>query len=337
MSKADKFPANAGGNASKDNQETYGRIDFIGYRYIFFLISAALILAGLVSIFVIHDGFRLGVEFSGGLSMDVEFPNGDVGISEIREALGKIGYGTAVIQQKMDEEKANVFLIRINPEEGKDYKVLADDVKKILDESFPPVDGKKTYVPIDETFISGKVKNDFVYNSFWTVIASCICMAFYIAFRFETTYAIAAIIALIHDVFITLGFISLFDKEISLLIIAALLTILGYSINDTIVVFDRIRENLRLRPDLGFASVANLSINQTLARTILTSATFVMVAVILFIFGGDILHDFAFALLVGAIIGTYSSIYVASPIVIEWKKIRAEAAKKNKNKNKNKK
>jgi preprotein translocase SecF subunit len=151
-----------------------------------------------------------------------------------------------------------------------------------------------------------------------SVFAALVLIVLYITVRFVFRFGIAAIIALIHDVVITLGLFSIMDKEISLSIIAAFLTIIGYSLNDTIVVFDRIRENMRLRRKESYAGVVNRSINETLSRTLVTSVTTLMVAGTLFIWGGPVIHDFAFALTVGVLVGTYSSIFVASPVLVWW-------------------
>ncbi|HSG29541.1 MAG TPA: protein translocase subunit SecF, partial [Candidatus Krumholzibacterium sp.] len=167
-------------------------------------------------------------------------------------------------------------------------------------------------------------------NRMWAaIIISMFGILVYISWRFEFKFAIGAIIALIHDVVITLGIFSLTGKEISLVVIAALLTIVGYSLNDTIVVFDRIRENFSLRRRETYDNMIDISINESLSRTIITSLTTLIVVLFLFFFGGEVIHDFAFALLVGVIVGTYSSIFVASPVLIEWQN-RISARKKAK-------
>jgi preprotein translocase subunit SecF len=161
------------------------------------------------------------------------------------------------------------------------------------------------------------------------IVFSWIGMLIYIAWRFEFRYAVGGILALIHDVLITVGIFSLLNKEFDLTIVAALLTIIGFSINDTIVVYDRIRENVRKNVRQSLADTINASVNQTLSRTILTSFTVLLVVVILFFIGGAVIHDFAFALIVGVVVGTYSSIFIASPIVLAFEKIKPSGIKRN--------
>jgi preprotein translocase subunit SecF len=169
--------------------------------------------------------------------------------------------------------------------------------------------------------VGPKVGKDLTQKAVLAIVFSWIGMLIYIAWRFEFRYAVGGIVALIHDVILTIGALSLLDKEFTLTIVAALLTIIGYSINDTIVVCDRIRENLRKSSKKDFSEIINSSINETLSRTILTSLTVFIVVVILFFLGGEVIHDFAFAMIVGVFVGTYSSIFIATPIVLAWEKI----------------
>jgi preprotein translocase subunit SecF len=166
--------------------------------------------------------------------------------------------------------------------------------------------------------VGPKVGRDLREKALLSILYAIIGIVIYISWRFELQYAVAAIIALVHDVLVTLGAFSILDKEFTLVIIAAFLAIIGYSLNDTIVVFDRIRENLRRRGKNTFVQIINASINQTLSRTLLTSGTTLMVVVALFFFGGEIIHDFSFALLVGILVGTYSSIFIASAFLVYW-------------------
>jgi preprotein translocase subunit SecF len=166
--------------------------------------------------------------------------------------------------------------------------------------------------------VGPKVGKDLREKAILSIIYAIIGIVIYISWRFELQYAIAAIIALVHDVLVTMGAFSLADKEFTLVIVAAFLTIIGYSLNDTIVVFDRIRENMRRKGKTSFADVINMSINQTLSRTILTSGTTLLVVVALFFRGGEIIHDFSFALIVGVVVGTYSSIFIASVFLVYW-------------------
>jgi preprotein translocase SecF subunit len=173
--------------------------------------------------------------------------------------------------------------------------------------------------------VGPKVGGELVLSAVWAILVSMILILVYIMFRFELRFGVGAVIALFHDVIITLGIFSLLEIEITVPIIAALLTIIGYSLNDTIVVFDRIRENLKTfkRHVTGYADLVNRSINETLSRTIITSGTTLLVVVVLYFFGGEIIKNFAFALICGIIIGTYSSIYIASPILVEWENRKA--------------
>jgi len=190
----------------------------------------------------------------------------------------------------------------------------AEKLKGELVEAFPDRE-----IEIRRTETVGPKIGEELKNRTWAaIVISIFGILIYISWRFEFKFAVGAIIALIHDVVITVGIFSILDKEISLAIIAALLTIVGYSLNDTIVVFDRIRENFSLRRKESYGAMVNISINESLSRTIITSLTTLIVVLFLFFMGGEVIHDFAFALLVGIIVGTYSSVYVASPILIEW-------------------
>jgi preprotein translocase subunit SecF len=190
--------------------------------------------------------------------------------------------------------------------------------------------GKGSYEIRRVEVVGPKVGKDLTKKGLLAIVFSWVGMLIYIAWRFEFRYAAGGILALVHDVIITVGIFSILNKEFDLTIVAALLTIIGYSINDTIVVFDRIRENTRKNIKQTLGDTINASINQTLSRTILTALTVFLVVVVLFFFGGAVIHDFAFALLVGVIIGTYSSIFIASPIVLVWENIRPSNIKRKK-------
>jgi len=168
--------------------------------------------------------------------------------------------------------------------------------------------------------VGPKIGQELRSAAFWAIAVSLALLLLYISIRFEFIFAVGAVVALFHDVLITLGFFSLLNLEISLAVIAAFLTLVGYSLNDTIVVFDRIRENTKLhrRENLDIKRIINLSINQTISRTILTSLTTFIVVVVLYIFGGEVIHNFAFCMVLGIIVGTYSSVYIAAPLVVEW-------------------
>jgi preprotein translocase subunit SecF len=207
----------------------------------------------------------------------------------------------------------NHILIRVEKSEEK-LEEIGSKVKNSLIGKFQADD-----ILVERVEMVGpKVGKDLREKAILSIIYAIIGIVIYISWRFELQYAIAAIIALVHDVLVTMGAFSLVDKEFTLVIVAAFLTIIGYSLNDTIVVFDRIRENMRRKGKTSFADVINMSINQTLSRTILTSGTTLLVVVALFFRGGEIIHDFSFALIVGVVVGTYSSIFIASVFLVYW-------------------
>jgi preprotein translocase subunit SecF len=332
------------------------KIDFIGKRKIAFSLSIACIIISILSL-IIHKGPKLGIDFAGGTLIQIQFKTA-VKIDDIKSGLDTIGLGKSSVQQ-FGERIRHEFLIRtdilsknadtfaseikkalesstggeveirrvemVGPQVGEDLR------KKALFAMFYAL----LFITI---YISGRFELKWVISG---VVAAALIGAVYISNLFnvsipfligaamivsliifwflELKYAMGAIVALIHDVTITVGIFSIFDKDFTLPVIAALLTIIGYSLNDTIIVFDRIRENLRKHHKQPLDFIINRSINETLSRTILTSATTLIVVVALFILGGGIIHDFAFALLIGIVVGTYSSIYVASPILLAWR------------------
>lgn len=282
-------------------------IDFLGKKKIAFLLSAILICVGLFSIFT--KGFHYGIDFRGGTLVQVKFQETPP-LNEIR-ALFKKNLNTAVTITTFGEASENEIMISISQEAISHEK---DNLSEAIDKVF---DGKLSNYDIRRIETVGpKVGNELKSKATQAVLYSLIGILAYIWFRFRFLYGIGAIIALFHDVMITLGIFSLLGKEISLTIVAALLTIVGYSLNDTIVVFDRVRENIPKLPKFKLEKVINISVNESLSRTLLTSITTFIVVAGLFAFGGDIIHDFAFAMLIGLVVGTYSSVFVASPAVI---------------------
>jgi preprotein translocase subunit SecF len=228
----------------------------------------------------------------------------------LRDGLKTIGLGDSTIQEFGSK---NHILIRVEKSEEK-LEEIGSKVKNSLIGKFQTDD-----ILVERVEMVGpKVGKDLREKAILSIIYAIIGIVIYISWRFELQYAIAAIIALVHDVLVTMGAFSLADKEFTLVIVAAFLTIIGYSLNDTIVVFDRIRENMRRKGKTSFADVINMSINQTLSRTILTSGTTLLVVVALFFRGGEIIHDFSFALIVGVVVGTYSSIFIASVFLVYW-------------------
>jgi len=282
-------------------------IDFVGKRKIAFMISAGLIIIGLISL-IAHKGPVLSIDFAGGTLLQIKFEK-DLSVQEIRSSLEKIGWGDSEIQ-KFGE--GNEVLIRVKKQEV--GTMVSDQIKDVLARDFPD---NKFEVRREEK-VGPKIGRELKRKAIWAIIYAMIGILIYISWRFEFKFAVGAIVALFHDVLITLGIFSLLNKEISLTIVAALLTIVGYSLNDTIVVYDRIREDLGIMRNQSYEAIVNASINQTLSRTIITSLTTLAVTICLFLLGGAVIRDFAFALMIGVVVGTYSSIFVASPVLIEW-------------------
>jgi preprotein translocase subunit SecF len=294
------------------------KIDFIGKRRIGYIISAILIVVGLVSL-IAHGGPVLGIDFTGGTSLDLKFEQ-EMTASDLRESVSDIGFGNAEIKQ-IGLDEANEFLIRVEQmEEGTE---VAQMIEEELRKDFP----NNPYEIRSVLEVGPKIGSELARAAVLAILISMLGILIYISWRFEFKFAAGAVAALFHDVIITLGIFSLLNLEISLAVVAAFLTIVGYSLNDTIVVYDRIRENLKLLRRDTFTDIVNISLNQTLSRTIITSLTTLIVVAVLFIFGGEVIHNFSFALIVGVAIGTYSSIFVASPIIVEWQTRTADTKK----------
>jgi len=228
-------------------------------------------------------------------------------VGAIRDALGEAGLGSAVIQSLGEDKVA----VRVKSEVGQ-ADTLSDDIFATLSKKF----GQDSVSLELVEMVGPQVGADMRRKGVLSILYAMVGILIYVTLRFQFRFALGAIAALVHDIVITVGVFSLFDKEFTLPVIAALLTIIGYSLNDTIVVYDRIRENIKRTPKENLAAVVNHSINQTLSRTILTSGTILIVVACLFALGGEVIHDFSFALLVGVVVGTYSSIYIASPVLL---------------------
>jgi len=293
-------------------------IDFTGKRKLALLLSAVVILLGLASL-VINGGPNYGIDFVGGTLVQVKFVE-DTDAAKIKDSLATMDLGTVVVQSFGDD--ANEFLIRV--QETEKGKELSGMISGSLNAVYG--DGNVDIRRVE--MVGPQVGKDLRQKGILSLVYAMIGILIYISWRFELRFAIGAIVALMHDVLITLGAFSLSGREIDLPIIAAFLTIIGYSLNDTIIVYDRIRENYGKHQKKGFSAVVNLSINETLSRTILTSGTTLLVVLALFIFGGGVIHNFAFAMLVGILVGTYSSVFVASPILIFWDDYRSGGQKK---------
>jgi preprotein translocase subunit SecF len=280
------------------------KFDFVKNRKIAFTISAVLILIGLISI--IFKGFIFGVDFSGGTLLQLKFDK-SVSTAEVRKVLGELNLSQSTIQSL----SGNEFIIRTENIDTEKRKEILSVLKEKL--ATPEVLRMETVGPI----MGAALKKSFLYALFFAFIGIII----YVTVRFEFKYSVVSVLALFHDCFIVLGIFSLLHKEISVQIVAVILTIIGYSVNDTIIILDRLRENIKLKAGETFEDLINLSINQTLTRTIFTTLTTIFPIVTLYFFGGTILSDFALALLLGMVIGTYSSIFVSAPLLVEWNKI----------------
>jgi len=276
-------------------------INFLKQKTIAFGISLALIIAGLASI-TMNGGLGLSIDFTGGTVIQVLFEKAP-DITEIRTNLESNGFGSAEV---IEFGSPNELLIKTDIIEN------TEDANQKLSSAL----GNYKYEIRRVEMVGPKIGSELRKDAIYAIIMALIGIMIYIWFRFDRYYAVGSVAALVHDVFITLGIFSLLSKDIDLSIIAALLTIVGYSLNDTIVVFDRIRENIHKHSKERLEGVVNLSLNETLSRTVITSLTTLIVVIVLLLLGGEVIHNFAFALTVGVFVGTYSSIFVASPVMI---------------------
>lgn len=286
-------------------------LDFMGVRRYTLMVSGALILLGLYGVFQIFTGrANLGIEIAGGTSIQVRFEQ-PVGMEEVRKILASEGFGEASLQEVPGE---NILIIKVGTRDQGE-KMVGDRTVDLLRKSFPA--NPMTVESMSEIgpAIGKKLRTD----ALFALSVSALAIVIYLAWRFEFKFGVAATIATLHDVVTLVGIFTLLGKEIDLLFITALLTIGGYSLTDTVVVFDRIRENIRLRKKGTFSETINLSVNEVLSRTVITSLTTFMACISLLFLGGVVLRDFAFALAVGVVVGTYSSVFVASPIVAVWR------------------
>jgi preprotein translocase subunit SecF len=282
--------------------------EFLKYRKYAYVISACLLLVTIVSI-AAHGGLKYGIDFAGGTLIQLKFKEAQQ-ITEIRKIIDGLKIGGGDIQEFGEPEE---IIINIHSEDG-----AHDSAVNAVKEGLVKVFGEGSFVVERIEMVGPKVGSDLSAKALMALLYSLIGILIYVSYRFEYRFAIAAVVALAHDTIITVGAFSIAGKEFALPVVAALLTVIGYSLNDTIVVFDRVRENLRLKRSLELTDLVDTSINQTLGRTIITSGTTLIVVLAIFIFGGSVIHDFAFALIVGIVIGTYSSIFVASPVLISW-------------------
>jgi preprotein translocase subunit SecF len=293
-------------------------INFVGRLKYAVIFSVVLTIICIISI--AWRGLNYGIDFAGGTLVQIKFHKA-VSADDIRKVLIQIGIDDSVIQTSGADE----VIIR-TAKSSSEIKGLSAKIE----ESLNAIYGKEAFQVLRVEVVGPKVGKDLTQKAIMAVIFSWVGMLIYIAMRFEFRHAVGGIVGVIHDVTIVVGIFSIFAIEFTLTIVAALLTIIGYSIHDTIVVFDRVRENVRKNTRKDLPTVMNESINQTLSRTILTSFTVAIVVAILYIFGGAVIHDFAFALLVGVIFGTYSSVFIAAPVVLAWEKYRPSTLKRRK-------
>ena len=294
------------------------KIDFINKSRFTILLSGALILAGIFSL-IINNGPKLSIDFKGGTLIAVHYTK-PININDLRSQLKNVNingqsfdFSTSEIKHFGDNCNVSVRIANLENEPEKFSQNFIDILKDIYPDALP--ESKDDFIlSIDK--VSPKVGSELSGKAIMAIIYAITLILIYISFRFEFTYAIGAIAAIAHDVIITLGVFSILGYEISLSVIAAFLTIVGYSLNDTIVIFDRIRENMKALKRESVVSIVNKSINESLSRTIVTSLTTLFVVLTLYFFGGEVIHYFSFALIIGVLVGTYSSIFVASLIVV---------------------
>ncbi len=291
------------------NQKT-ARFDFIGKRKIWFIVSLVVIIVGIAGYFI-QGGFNFGIDFLGGSLMQIEFDQ-ETDVVQIHDVLEDAGYGNSIIQYT---EKENEYIIRIKAEEREESLDLEEKARILdaLDENI----GINPELLQDRTVKPG-FGSILIRNALMAMAISLAGILIYVWIRFEFRFGATAIVTLAHDVLVTLGVYAILNREINTSTIAALLTIIGYSLNDTIVIFDRIRENTPNARSLGYANVINKSVNMTISRSINTSITSLFPVILLLILGTTALKDFALALTIGIISGTYSSIFFASPILVVW-------------------
>ncbi|MBI4727538.1 protein translocase subunit SecF [candidate division TA06 bacterium] len=290
-------------------------IGFIKNRYTAYIVSLAIFAIAIGSV-LFHGGLKLGVDFTGGTLLQIHFKEA-ISTDELRQALSQAGLAGAEIQKIKDTGLIkNAFLIRtgLKEKQGSGQQTIAQKVSEALGQKYPQ---NAMTVDSDET-VGPKIGKELQLSAFWAVMAGLLAILIYVAFRFDFRFGAAAVVSLFHDVLCTIGFISITGMEFNLQSVAVLLTIVGYSINDSIVVADRIRENIKKPHKDTFAELVNRSLNETLSRTVVTVLTVLLVLVSLQLFAGRILQDFTKPLLFGLVIGTYSSIFVVASLVVDW-------------------
>tara|TARA_B100000809_G_C15072918_1_gene506739 strand:- start:80 stop:982 length:903 start_codon:yes stop_codon:yes gene_type:complete len=283
-------------------------IQFINYFRLFNFVSLILILISVG--FIFYKGLNFGVDFKGGTLIELRVENAEIGIGDVRQSFIQMNLGDVNVKKF---GKGNDYLIKFE-QTDKNKENFIENIKTQLSKNLT---GNFSFRRVEN--VGPKVSGELLKSGLIAIVLSLSAMLIYIWIRFEWQFSLGAIIALIHDVIITIGFFSILEFEINLSIVAAVLTIVGYSMNDTVVIFDRVRENLKKYSSKSINEISNLSINETLSRTIITSLTTLLALLSIFFFGGKILHGFSFAMILGVVFGTYSSIFIANPILIKLK------------------
>ncbi len=286
------------------------RFPFLRYRRITYLLSAIVLVATVISIFL-HGGLRYSIDFTGGRLIQLHFDQ-PIEAQVLRDALrGMEGLSSYEVQRFGDPSDV-VVRAQVPPGQEEQFgeRIEAHLRQQLSDRPFQVLRSES---------VTPKIGEELKRQAILAVLYAMGLILIYVAFRFDLKFGVAAIVATAHDVVFSVGAFSLAGKEISLAVVAAFLTIVGYSLNDTVVVFDRIREDLKSMRRMEYEEIVNAACNQTLSRTILTAGTTLLVVLFLFFMGGEVIHDFAYALIVGIVIGTYSSIFIASAIVVDWK------------------
>ena len=283
-------------------------INFIENRKIGYVVSGIIILASIISL-VMHGGPKYNIDFTGGTLIHLKFEK-PIEIESVRSAISLKGYGESEIKYFGSNDE-----IAIRSGSAKTVEELSKTFEEILEQTF--LDNPHVVQRVES--VGPKIGKELILDTFMAIFWAMVLILIYVMWRFEFKFSLGAVLALIHDITITIGIFSLLDIEISSTVIAAVLTIVGYSLNDSIVVFDRIRENLKVKQKNAeaFVETVNRSLNETLSRTVITSLTTLFVVSVLFFFGGEVLRSFALALIIGIIVGTYSSLFIASPTVVE--------------------
>ena len=281
--------------------------DFLGKKRFALIISVILILMGIVSV-IYHQGLNYGIDFKGGFQVRIKFEH-TIDLNELRKQFDSLEMSSTSLQTIGESNEVKLVLPLDNPlGTGSE---LTGNLNELLASDYPNLEIRSV------ESVGPQVGDELKMSALYAILIALGLILIYITIRFHWKFGISAILTLTHDVLVVIGFLSVFDKEFTLPVVAALLTVVGYSLNDTIVVFDRIRENMARFRKKALEDVINLSINEILSRTILTSGTTLFVVLALFFLGGSIIHDFAFGILVGILVGTYSSIYVASPLLLK--------------------